>query len=191
MREELGNPRRSAVTFLVVSCIVFYAQLSKFWLHSWQNFLWIAYNCYVSGRMLPRKSYHGCLVVSFLDLWVWGSRWQYTRLGFTPAMSVAARKSWDLSKNWSVLKDRRALWVMGVAEMSTITMGDLIEDGCWQWSVNHAFPYNNGILPANIDELTAKGVLPLAINVWTVEQNPNSHYQTLTAMPNISMMLWR
>lgn len=25
MREELGNPRRSAVTFLVVSCIVFYA----------------------------------------------------------------------------------------------------------------------------------------------------------------------
>lgn len=54
---------------------------------------------------------------------------------------------------------------MGVAEMSTITMGDLIEDGCWQWSVNHAFPYNNGILPANIDELTAEGVLPLAINV--------------------------
>lgn len=49
--------------------------------------------------------------------------------------------------------------------MSTTTMADLIEDGCWQCSVNHAFPYNNGIPSANIDELMAKGVLPLAINV--------------------------
>jgi len=53
---------------------------------------------------------------------------------------------------------------MGVAEISTITIcsvllvRDLIEDGCWHWSVHHAFPYNNGNPPANIVELTAKVV---------------------------------
>jgi dephospho-CoA kinase len=68
-------------------------------------------------------------------------------------------------------RDRRALLEMGIAKLSTITMDDLTEDKSWQLFANHAFLYNNGYLPPNIDEKTAKlvcancGGLPLAIKV--------------------------
>jgi len=79
----------------------------------------------------------------------------------------------DHSNNSKVIvssRDRRGLLEMGVnAETSMITMEDLIEDESWKLFGCHAFPYNNGNPPANIDKGTAKlvcancGGLPLAI----------------------------
>lgn len=60
---------------------------------------------------------------------------------------------------------------MGVADTSALTMGNLSEEESWELFAHHAFPYNNGILPANMDERRAKAVcdkcggLPLAIKV--------------------------
>lgn len=68
-------------------------------------------------------------------------------------------------------RDTTALLQMGVAETSTVRMEDLMEKQSWQLFGHHAFPYNNGKPPANIDEETAKlvcancGGLPLAIKV--------------------------
>ena len=79
----------------------------------------------------------------------------------------------DHSNNSKVIvssRDRRALSEMGVnAETSMITMEELIEDESWKLFGCHAFPYNNGNPPPNIDEGTTKlvcencGGLPLAI----------------------------
>jgi disease resistance protein RPS2 len=68
-------------------------------------------------------------------------------------------------------RSRRALFEMGVADKSTLTMGDLSEEQSWELFAHQAFPYNNGNPPANIDERRAKlvcdkcGGLPLAIKV--------------------------
>lgn len=68
-------------------------------------------------------------------------------------------------------RNRRALREMGVADASALTMGDLSEKQSWELFAHHAFPYNNGFLPANMEERRAKAVcdkcggLPLAIKV--------------------------
>jgi disease resistance protein RPS2 len=68
-------------------------------------------------------------------------------------------------------RNHGALLGMGVSENSRITIGDLVQEKSWDLFAHHAFPYNNGNLPANIDEKTAKllcakcGGLPLAIKV--------------------------
>jgi hypothetical protein len=68
-------------------------------------------------------------------------------------------------------RNRRALLEMGVSKNSIITMGDLVDEKSWDLFSYHAFPHNNGSLPANIDEKTAKlvcakcGGLPLAIKI--------------------------
>lgn len=68
-------------------------------------------------------------------------------------------------------RDRSALLKMGIADKYAITMEDLIEEDSWKLFAFHAFPYNKGILPANIDEDIAKsmcrkcGGLPIAVKV--------------------------
>lgn len=68
-------------------------------------------------------------------------------------------------------RDRIALLKMGVVDKYTIIMEDLVQDESWKLFAYHTFPYNNGNLPANIDEGKAKLVcnkcagLPLAIKV--------------------------
>ena len=68
-------------------------------------------------------------------------------------------------------RNRTALLKMGIADKYTITMEDLIEEESWKLFAYHAFPFNNGIPAANIDEDMAKlvchkcGGLPIAIKV--------------------------
>eukprot|EP00253_Pinus_taeda_P015978 PITA_15978 len=68
-------------------------------------------------------------------------------------------------------RNHRALLEMGVSEKSLIAMTDLVEEKSWELFAYHAFPYNDGNAPANIDEKTARlvcakcGGLPLAIKV--------------------------
>lgn len=100
-------------------------------------------------------------------------------------------------------RDHRSLLEIGVADSYTIRMHDLSEECSWQLFSYYAFPYNNGNVPANIDQGLAKFVcqncegLPLAIKVigramagitdpreWELAdlRLPNSHiseYQTL------------
>jgi Leucine-rich repeat (LRR) protein len=92
-------------------------------------------------------------------------------------------------------RNRRALLEMGVSETSIITMKDLTEDKSWQLFANHAFMYNNGYLPANIDEKTAKlvcancGGLPLAIKVvgrvMAGITHPNEWDLAVRRLPNV------
>lgn len=68
-------------------------------------------------------------------------------------------------------RNRRALLDMGIADASIMAVGDLSKDESWELFAHHAFPYNNGNPPANIDKTRAKlvcdkcGGLPLAIKV--------------------------
>lgn len=68
-------------------------------------------------------------------------------------------------------RDTTTLLQMGVAETSIVRMEDLMDKQCWELFGHHAFPFNHGKPPANIDEETAKlvcancGGLPLAIKV--------------------------
>lgn len=68
-------------------------------------------------------------------------------------------------------RDHRRLLEIGVADSYTIRMHDLSEECSWQLFSYYAFPYNNGNVPANIDQGLAKVVcqkcegLPLAIKV--------------------------
>jgi disease resistance protein RPS2 len=68
-------------------------------------------------------------------------------------------------------RNRRALLEMGVSENSIDNNGRFGRRKSWDLFSYHAFPHNNGNLPANIDEKTAKlvcakcGGLPLAIKV--------------------------
>lgn len=47
-------------------------------------------------------------------------------------------------------RNQKALFQMGIADASIITMGDLSEEKIWELFAHHAFPYNNEILPTNI-----------------------------------------
>ena len=49
-------------------------------------------------------------------------------------------------------RNRRTLLEMGIAENSIIPIGDLAEDDSWRLFSCHAFPYNDGKIPANIHE---------------------------------------
>lgn len=68
-------------------------------------------------------------------------------------------------------RDHRSLLEIGVADSYTITMHNLSKECSWRLFRYHAFPYNNGNVPINIDEELAKLVcqkcegLPLAIKV--------------------------
>jgi hypothetical protein len=67
-------------------------------------------------------------------------------------------------------RDPNASSDVGVAEEYRITIPDLNQDDSWQLFKHHAFPYNNGNLPSNINEEKAKrlcdkcGGLPRAIH---------------------------
>lgn len=104
------------------------------------------------AKMWLNQRIHAKMFALFLDD-VWGEGGKLLQ-----ELGVALLTT-DLSNSKIIVssRDRRALLEMGVSESSTITMGDLVPEKSWDLFVHHSFPYNNGNLPANIDERRVKG----------------------------------
>jgi len=100
------------------------------------------------------------------DVWEGDAAELFEELGVQRLVRVHSKSKVIVSS-----RDGTALLKMGIADKYTITMEDLIEDDSWKLFAYHAFPYNNGIPNANIDEDMAKrvchkcGGLPIAIKV--------------------------
>jgi len=100
------------------------------------------------------------------DVWEKDAAELLERLGILRAVTDHSNSKVIVSSRY-----RSVLLKMGVADKYTITMENLSKDESWKLFAYHAFPYNNRIIPENIDDENAKlvchkcGGLPLAIKV--------------------------